>query len=64
MGLRYRKRIKLGKFLNLNVSKSGIGWSAGRPGMRIGKSSRGTSYTSVGIPGTGISWWKSFGRKK
>lgn len=52
MGLRFRKSIKLGP-VKLNLSKSGIGLSAGIRGAHVGVNSRGT-YSSVGIPGTGI----------
>ena len=53
MGLRFRKRVRLGKGVNLNLSKSGIGISAGRDGARVGVGSKG-AYRSVGIPGTGL----------
>ncbi|HVX90935.1 MAG TPA: DUF4236 domain-containing protein [Candidatus Paceibacterota bacterium] len=52
MGLRFRKSIKLG-LVKVNLSKSGIGLSTGVRGARIGVNSRGT-YSSVGIPGTGV----------
>lgn len=54
MGLRFRKSIKIAPGIKLNLSKSGIGVSAGVRGVHIGANSRGT-YSSVGIPGTGIS---------
>lgn len=53
--MRFQKRIKLCKGLNLNLSKSGVGFSAGINGLRIGLDSKGKAYSSVGIPGTGIS---------
>jgi hypothetical protein len=55
MGLRYQKRLSLGP-LHLNVSKSGIGYSVGMRGARFGVSSTGHPYTSIGLPGTGVSW--------
>ena len=54
MALRFRKSFKIAPGIRLNVSKSGLGMSAGVRGARVGINSRGT-YTSVGIPGTGIS---------
>jgi len=36
MGWSFRKTIRLGKGLNINFSKRGIGFSAGIPGFRIG----------------------------
>lgn len=54
MGWRFRKSIKLGKHLRINVSNKGVGMSAGVKGARIGFNSKGV-YTSVSIPGTGLS---------
>ncbi len=55
MGFRIQKSIRLGKLLRLNISKSGIGISAGVPGLRIGTGPRG-AYFSAGLPGTGLSY--------
>lgn len=63
MPFRFNKRISLGKLIRLNISKSGIGVSAGVPGMRITTGPRG-SHVTVGIPGTGISFSKKIGDKK
>lgn len=54
MGIRYRKSIGLGGGIRLNLSKSGIGLSAGIPGLRYSVNSKGQRRRSVGIPGTGI----------
>jgi hypothetical protein len=56
MGLRFQRRIKLLPGLHLNLSKSGIGVSVGGRGAHIGVTARGQRYTSVGLPGTGLSW--------
>jgi hypothetical protein len=53
MGLRFRKRITIFPGLTVNVSKSGIGVSAGPRGAKIGVGPRGI-HRSVGLPGTGI----------
>ncbi|HZU41682.1 MAG TPA: DUF4236 domain-containing protein [Terriglobales bacterium] len=53
MGFFFRKRVGLGP-LALNLSKSGIGLSAGLRGLRAGLSSHGRIYTSANIPGTGL----------
>lgn len=53
MGWRFRRSIGLGKFLRINLSKGGLGVSAGVPGARVGIGPRGR-YTSVGVPGTGL----------
>jgi tetratricopeptide (TPR) repeat protein len=57
MGFRFHRSIGLGKFLRLNISKSGIGFSAGIPGLRVSTGPRG-SYFSAGLPGTGLSYRK------
>lgn len=51
--MRYRKSIRLGKGLRLNVSKSGVSMGAGIPGLSVNVGRRGT-YLNTGIPGTGI----------
>ena len=56
MGFRFQRRIKICKGLNINLSKSGIGVSAGVKGAHIGISSKGKPYASVGLPGTGLSY--------
>lgn len=53
MGLRLRKSINLGGGVRLNLSKSGIGISAGVRGARLSIGPRGIRST-VGIPGTGV----------
>lgn len=53
MGIRFRKRIRLTKGVHLNLSKPGLGISAGVRGARIGTGPRG-AYRSLGIPGTGL----------
>ena len=56
MGLRFQRRIKILPGLHINLSKSGVGLSVGTRGAHIGIDSRGRRYTSVGVPGTGVSW--------
>ncbi|MFM8717863.1 MAG: DUF4236 domain-containing protein [Spartobacteria bacterium] len=58
MGFYYRKSVNLGPF-RVNLSKSGVGYSVGGRGFRVGTTSRGRKYTSFGIPGTGIAYRKS-----
>ena len=55
MGFRFRKSINFGPF-RLNASKTGLGWSVGGPGGRYTQMANGRTRTTVGIPGTGISW--------
>lgn len=51
MGLFLRKSIKVGKFGRINFSKSGVGFSVGVKGARIGKSSTGKTYVAGGRKG-------------
>jgi hypothetical protein len=53
MAWRFRRSLKLGP-LRLNFSKSGIGYSAGVRGFRVGQDAKGRTYTAASIPGTGI----------
>ncbi len=64
MGLNFRKSISLGKLAKLNLSKSGVGLSFGVKGARYSVNTNGTRRATFGIPGTGISYTKSFGGKK
>jgi hypothetical protein len=54
MGFRFRKSIKLGPF-RLNLSKNGVGVSAGVKGARVGVGPRGVR-TTLSAPGTGMSY--------
>lgn len=63
MGLNFRKGIKLGAGIRLNLSKKGVGASVGIKGARVGIGPRGTRATTS-IPGTGISYTKSLGYNK
>ena len=58
MGFRFRKSVKIGP-VRLNVSKSGLGVSAGVKGARIGVNSKGKVYGSVGAKG--MTYRKQFG---
>ena len=55
MGFFYRKSVNFGPF-RVNLSKSGVGYSVGGKGFRVGKSARGGSYNSFGVPGTGVGY--------
>lgn len=60
MGLRFRKSIKIAPGIKLNISTKGVGVSAGVKGAHVSINSRGRKTTTVGIPGTGLSWSSSY----
>lgn len=61
MGFRMRKSFRVAKGVRVNLSKSGIGVSAGVKGARYSVHSSGRRTTSVGIPGTGLGYVSSKG---
>ena len=63
MGLRFKKSVKLGKGLKLNVSKSGLSVSAGVKGARVSMNSKGKVKGTVGLPGTGLSYSSTLNSK-
>jgi len=56
MALRFQRRIRVLPGVHLNLSRSGVGLSVGGRGAHLGITARGQRYTSVGAPGTGLSW--------
>lgn len=61
MGLRFQRRIRIAPGVRLNLSKSGVGVSVGRTGLRLGMDAKRKRYFSVGLPGTGLSYRTFFG---
>jgi hypothetical protein len=55
MGLFYRKSVNIGPF-RVNLSNSGVGYSVGGRGFRVGTTARGRRYTSFSVPGTGVGY--------
>jgi len=53
---RFRRSFKIAPGVRVNVGRRGVGVSAGVRGARVSVNSRGTKTTSVGIPGTGLSY--------
>lgn len=64
MGLRMRKSIQICKGVKLNFGTTGASLSFGTKGLRHTIHTSGRRTTSVGIPGTGISYVKTHGSKK
>lgn len=63
MGFRFRKSINVGP-LRVNLSKSGVGYSIGKKGVRLTKTASGRRQATVSVPGTGISYVKDLGGSK
>lgn len=61
MGWNYRKSIKIAPGVKVNISKRGVGMSAGTKGFRVGVNSKGKTYASASVPGTGIYYRKEYG---
>lgn len=65
MGLRFRKSIKLGGGVRLNLNKKSAGLSVGGKGFRYSANTSGRRTTAVGIPGSGLSYSRtSSGRSR
>lgn len=63
MGLKFRKSIKIGKNVKVNLNSGSASVTIGGKGVHHTISTNGTSRTTVGIPGTGISYTTG-GKKK
>lgn len=61
MGMRIRKSIKLGPGVRFNISKTGVGISAGVKGARYSIHSSGRETTSARLPGTGVYYMRQTG---
>ena len=55
MGFFYRKSASFGPF-RVNLSKSGVGYSVGGRGFRVGRSGSGRKHTAFSLPGTGVGY--------
>lgn len=59
MGFRFRKSFKIAPGVRVNVGKKSIGISAGVKGARVSVNSSGRKTTTIGLPGTGLSYSKT-----
>ncbi len=64
MGLRFRKSITLLPGVKLNLGTKSASVSLGKKGIHQSFSTTGRATTSLGIPGTGVSYVKSVNMKK
>ena len=62
MSWRFRKTFGRGPF-RWTLNKRGVGWSVGISGFRAGVSPNGHRHVSIGIPGTGLYWFKNLDSK-
>jgi hypothetical protein len=56
MGIRYQKRIPLAPGLKLNLNAKSVSLTGGIRGAHVTYNSKGQRTTSVGAPGTGLSY--------
>lgn len=64
MGLRFRKSISVAKGVKVNINKKSAGVTVGKRGAHYTINTTGKQTASVGLPGTGLSYSKSFGGRK
>lgn len=56
MALRFNKRVKIAPGVTLNIGKTGMSASVGVKGAKTTVGAKGKHHTTVGIPGTGVSF--------
>ncbi|QBQ98643.1 DUF4236 domain-containing protein [Paraburkholderia pallida] len=54
--MRFRRSIKILPGVRINLGKTGVSFTVGRPGASVNIKPGRTPRTTLGIPGTGISW--------
>lgn len=63
MGFKFRKNVKIAPGVKLNVNKKSVGVSVGTKGAHYTVNSKGKRTSTVGIPGSGLSYSSSKGGK-
>ena len=61
MGFRFRRSFKIAPGVRVNLNKKSASVSFGTKGLKHTVSTTGKSHTTVGIPGTGLSYTTSSG---
>lgn len=64
MGIRFRKSFKVAPGVRINLGKKGVGMSVGGKGFRYSVSPTGRRTSTIGIPGTGISYSTTSHKRK
>ena len=62
MSWNFRRSIRFGP-IRVNLSRSGVGYSVGVRGLRVGRDARKRSYEQISIPKTGI-YRRSYGNAR
>jgi hypothetical protein len=63
MGLRFRKSFKIAPGVRMNFGNTGVGVSVGGHGLRYSVHSSGRRTTTIGIPGSGLSYSTTSGTR-
>ena len=63
MSWRFFRSIRLPLGLRMNVRGTGVGWSWGLSFFRVGVSGAGQRWISISIPGTGLRFYNTLGRR-
>lgn len=63
MGWNFRRSHQIGGF-RVNLSKSGVSYSFGGKGFRVTKTALGSVKATASIPGTGLSYTKTYSNPK
>lgn len=63
MGLRFRRSIKIAPGVRVNLNKRSASVTFGPKGLKHTVSTTGKSHTTVGVPGTGLSYTTSGGER-
>lgn len=64
MGLRFKKSVKIAPGVKVNLNKKSTSVTLGTKGVHHTVSSNGKKTTSVGVPGTGLSYVSTNSDKK
>lgn len=64
MVTRFRRSIKILPGVRMNVSKSGVSYTIGKRGASVNVKPGRPPRTTIGIPGTGLSWTSTARNKK
>ena len=64
MGLKFRKSVKIAPGVKININKKSVSTTFGTKGASHTVNSKGKRTTTVGIPGTGLSYSSSTQKKR